>query len=103
MRQPDIELRTDEVRAHADLLDAMADLIRDARGAAHHVAMRDDAYGQICSARVVPLLNLLETLAIRAIGRAGTSVDALAETLRTVANHTDRADAAASCRLHGGD
>lgn len=103
MTQPDIDLITGEIRAHAGRLDGQAELIYEAHGAASHVAMQDDAYGQICSRIIVPLLNIFENHAVESIKATATSVESVADLLRVLADSTDVTDEIAGNRLRGGN
>jgi hypothetical protein len=101
--RPDIALDTDELRAHASLVDRCASEIRQAQSVAGQVAMQDDAYGVLCGPRLVPLLNLLEADAVSSIRTAAASVESLAELLRVMADDTDHTDRVAAGRMGGGD
>lgn len=92
MSQPDIRLTSDSIRRHADAVDSVADLLREAGSAAAFVDASDDAYGILCSPLFVPRLNPLQDDAYTQYRDMEDTTRRLADLLRDVADGYDLTD-----------
>jgi hypothetical protein len=91
-----IDVITDGIRTHAGRVDAVADMIYDARSAAGEVSLRGEAYGLLCSPIIVPILGTLEMAGLASIAASGVAVAATADALRAMAGSLDIVDGIAS-------
>lgn len=85
------EVRTSELRAHADKIDRLASRLGEALFAARHVSMQDSAYGKICSF-IPPLMNDVERTAYEALAAGQNGVTEIATNIRHTADEYDARD-----------
>lgn len=99
MTQPDIELDSQALRRHAQMVDQVADMFDEVAAAAGFLNLHDEVYGEWPGKLIVPLLNVAQDHAVQEL-RSGTDATAhLAELLRSVADDADLTDGAAARRI----
>lgn len=87
-----IDIVTDGLRRHAGRVEAVGDEIANARSAAGQVSLQAEAYGQLCSPILVPIIGALEGAGIVAMTAAASAVDATGGALRAMATSLDIVD-----------
>lgn len=101
MTGPDIKLSTDEVRAHAKMVDVAGEMVFEALSAAQYIDMHDEVFGVICSPLFLPIIQPLQTYAVNEINQAGQATQHLADLLESLAHNLKITDEAAARRLGG--
>jgi hypothetical protein len=96
-----IEIVTEGLRRHAGRVEAVGDEVTNARSAASQVSLQGEAYGQLCSPILVPILGVLEGAGIVAMTAAASAVDATGGALRAMATSLDIVDEIASGLVRG--
>lgn len=91
-----IDIVTEGLRRHAGRVEGVGDEIANARSAAGQVSLQGEAYGQLCSPILVPILGVLEGAGIVAMTAAASAVDATGGALRVMATSLDIVDEIAS-------
>ncbi|MET7876159.1 type VII secretion target [Micromonospora profundi] len=84
---------------HAATVDDIGDKMETARGAAAHVQMGAEAYGQICGF-LPQLIDPVADRAVRALGESATALREAAANLRAAAAATETTDAAGARRFN---
>jgi hypothetical protein len=95
----DIAVVTEGLRKHAARVEAVGEDIYDARSAAGQVSMQSEAYGQLCSPILVPVLGLLESAGIASMTVGALAVQATGGAVRAMAASLDIVDDIASGRV----
>jgi hypothetical protein len=99
MTQPDISLDSAALRAHARMIDQVADMFDEVAAAAGHINLHDEVYGEWPGKLIVPLMNIAQDHASQEL-RGGTDATShLAEVVRAVADDADITDRGAAQRL----
>ncbi|MEU4220754.1 type VII secretion target [Actinoplanes sp. NPDC026623] len=97
-----IDLPTDEVRRHAGDVDETGRMLDEARAAASHIRASSNAYGHLVGPLFTNLyLNPHGDEAIAAYRKAVDGMQALADSLRAMADDFDHSDERAAARLRG--
>jgi hypothetical protein len=99
MTQPDIQLDTAALRAHARMVDEAADMCAEAAAGAGYIDLHDEVYGEWCGKLFVPLINPAQDWALRELRNGADATTHLAELLRAVADDADTTDSAAAQRF----
>lgn len=87
-------VHTDEMRAHAKNVEAVAQQLKVAVDAAHTVSMPSDAYGILCSPLLVPLISALESVGVTTLDTGAAATGATATGIRAMADGYDAVDQA---------
>lgn len=83
-------VHTDEMRAHAQHLQAVTDQIGVAQDAAGQASLNGvNAYGILCSPILTPLIGAIEVAGMTAIGTSNAAVEATATGITGMANTYD--------------
>jgi excreted virulence factor EspC (type VII ESX diderm) len=94
-RAEDVQFPAAAVQQHAGSLDALADMVHQARSAVREVTMDTQAYGQLC--QFLPgLLSPIFALAVRALGDTDDSLRETANSLRSAASSSTATDESAA-------
>jgi hypothetical protein len=101
MTQPDIKLSSAAVRAHARSVDDTSAMIDEGLGGAAYVQASAESYGRLVGPQFTAILNPFQDNAIGELKKAVSATQALADTLRAVADDFDRGDAGAARRFGG--
>jgi uncharacterized protein YukE len=89
---------TQDLDAHANAVDKIADSVRQAGDAGRSVRAAGDAYGKICNF-LPPLLGLLQNTLIQGITGSADDLRETAQKLHTTAGHYDSTDAKSSAAI----
>lgn len=101
MTQPDVELSSDEVRRHAGAVDEISTMIDEGLAGAAYVRAGAESYGLLVGPQLSAALSPFQDHAIGELKRAVSTTQALADTLRAVADDFDLSDGNAAHRLGG--
>lgn len=99
MTQPDVKLDTEALRAHARMVDQVADMCGEAAAAAGYLDLHDEVYGEWPGKLVVPFLNAAQDYALQELRTGTDATTHLAGLLRSVADGVDVTDRDAARRL----
>ena len=101
MTQPNIKLSSDEVRRHARAVDETSAMLDEGLAGAAFVQASTESYGLLVGPQFTSILNPFQDHAIGELKNAVTATQALADTLRAMADDFDLSDEAAARRLGG--
>ena len=102
MTQPDIEIDSVALRAHARMVDEAGTMVGEAAGGAQYLDLHDEVYGEWPGKLFVPLINPAQDWALRELRSGADATTHLAELVRAVADDADTTDSGAAQRLRSG-
>jgi hypothetical protein len=101
MTQPNIKLSSEEVRRHARAVDETSAMLDEGLAGAGVVQASTESYGVLVGGQFTAILNPFQDHAIGEMKKAVSATQALADTLRAMADDFDLSDEAAARRLGG--
>ena len=99
MTQPDISLDAETLRAHARIVEEVANMCGEAASAAGVLNLHDEVYGEWPGKLIVPFLNLAQDHASSVLCTGTDATSHLAQVLRAVADDATMTDGNAAQRI----
>lgn len=87
----EVTLDPARIRTHADVIDATAAKLVQARGAASHIILGPQAYGVLCQALPLLLTGMHDDY-LSVMDKLGDALEKHADTLRTFVNDVEKTD-----------